>query len=191
MFGSPSSSFCEVNFYYTLKSRYWMLVPNLAMASRSGSSFLILFRSSFSSLFLSKTLQSSGNKFAKCTKQCCGTVNIFYGSGSDFWKVTVPVPTFYQVTVPVPAPYKDHKKHSFQFFFLILPFYILKLVKNKEQFIIFIKFLQICKCVWKKCEMQGCGSGSGLDPYSIGSVDPDPDPDPGGQKWPTKVDNNL
>ncbi len=37
----------------------------------------------------------------------------------------------------------------------------------------------------------GCGSGSGsvLDPYSIGSVDPDPDP--GGQKWPTKVDNNL
>jgi hypothetical protein len=32
---------------------------------------------------------------------------------------------------------------------------------------------------------QGCGSGSVLDPYSIGSVDPDPysdpDPDPGGQ----------
>ena len=27
---------------------------------------------------------------------------------------------------------------------------------------------------------QGCGSGSGLDPDSIGSVDPDPDP--GGQK---------
>ncbi len=28
------------------------------------------------------------------------------------------------------------------------------------------------------------GSGSGLDPYSIGSVDPDPDsdPDPGGKK---------
>jgi len=24
--------------------------------------------------------------------QCCGTVTIFYGSGSDFWKVTVPVP---------------------------------------------------------------------------------------------------
>jgi hypothetical protein len=24
--------------------------------------------------------------------------------------------------------------------------------------------------------------GSGLDPYSIGSVDPNPDPDPGGQK---------
>ncbi len=31
---------------------------------------------------------------------------------------------------------------------------------------------------------QGCGSGSGLDPDSIGSVDPDPYP--GGQKWPTK-----
>jgi hypothetical protein len=38
---------------------------------------------------------------------------------------------------------------------------------------------------------QGCGSGSVLDPYSIGSVDPglwiririrNPDPDPGGQK---------
>jgi hypothetical protein len=28
----------------------------------------------------------------------------------------------------------------------------------------------------------GSGSGSGLDPDSIGSVDPDP----GGQKWPTK-----
>jgi hypothetical protein len=36
----------------------------------------------------------------------------------------------------------------------------------------------------------GCGSGSGtgsvLDPYSIGSVDPDP----GGQKRPTKVEKN-
>ncbi len=36
---------------------------------------------------------------------------------------------------------------------------------------------------WK----QGCVSG--LDPDSIGSVDPDPDP--GGQKWPTKVEKNL
>jgi hypothetical protein len=26
--------------------------------------------------------------------QCCGTVTICYGSGSDFWKVMVPVPTF-------------------------------------------------------------------------------------------------
>ncbi len=39
------------------------------------------------------------------------------------------------------------------------------------------------------CCRQGCESGSGLDPYSIGSVDPDPDQ--GGQKLPTKVDNNL
>jgi hypothetical protein len=39
----------------------------------------------------------------------------------------------------------------------------------------------------------GCGSGSvsgsGLDPDSIGSVDPDPEP--GGQKLPTKVEKNL
>ncbi len=33
---------------------------------------------------------------------------------------------------------------------------------------------------------QGCGSGSGLDPDSIGPVDSDPDP--GGQKLPTKVE---
>ncbi len=34
------------------------------------------------------------------------------GSGSNFWKVMVPVPvpTFEKVTVPVPAPYLDHKK---------------------------------------------------------------------------------
>jgi hypothetical protein len=31
---------------------------------------------------------------------------------------------------------------------------------------------------------QGCGSGSVMDPDSIGSVDPDP----GGQKLPTKVE---
>jgi len=30
------------------------------------------------------------------SSQCCGTVTIYYGSGScsDFWKVMVPVPTF-------------------------------------------------------------------------------------------------
>ena len=37
-----------------------------------------------------------------------------YGSGSNFWKVMVPVPvpTYEKVTVPVPvpAPYLDHKK---------------------------------------------------------------------------------
>ncbi len=39
--------------------------------------------------------------------QCCGNVTIFYGSGSgsDFWKVMVPVPvpTFEKVMVPVPV----------------------------------------------------------------------------------------
>jgi hypothetical protein len=35
----------------------------------------------------------------------------------------------------------------------------------------------------------GSGFGSGLDPNSIGPVDPDQDP--GGQKWPTKVEKNL
>jgi hypothetical protein len=35
------------------------------------------------------------------TKPCGGTVTIDYGSGSDFWQFTVPV--------PVPAPYLDHK----------------------------------------------------------------------------------
>jgi hypothetical protein len=59
--------------------------------------------------------------------QCCGTVTIYYGSGSgsNFRKVMVPVPvpTFEKVTVPVsvPAPYLDHKKQlflkkSFKFF---------------------------------------------------------------------------
>jgi len=47
--------------------------------------------------------------------QCCGTVTFYYGSGSNFWKIMVPVPTFEKVTVPVPvpAPYLDHKKQIF------------------------------------------------------------------------------
>ncbi len=40
--------------------------------------------------------------------------------------------------------------------------------------------------IWIQGFRQGFGSGSGLDPYSIGPVDPDPDP--GGQKLPTKVE---
>ncbi len=40
-------------------------------------------------------------------RQCCGTVTIFYGSGSDIW----------QVTAPVSAPYLAHKKHSLKNFF--------------------------------------------------------------------------
>jgi hypothetical protein len=35
-------------------------------------------------------------------------------------------------------------------------------------------------------QYQGCGSGSALDPDSIGSMDPDSDP--GGQKLPTKAE---
>ncbi len=72
--------------------------------------------------------------------QCCGTVTIYNGSGSgsDLWKVLVPVPTFEKfwfrfrfqllksygsgsyfekvtvpVLVPVPAPYLKHKKQIF------------------------------------------------------------------------------
>ncbi len=71
--------------------------------------------------------------------QRCGTVTIFYGSGSgsDFWKsygsgsgsgsfcrkVTVPVP------VPVPAPYLDHKKQILDFF---LPFCIVSCLLGKS-----------------------------------------------------------
>ncbi len=36
----------------------------------------------------------------RSANQCCGTVAIYYGSGSDFC----------QVMVPAPAPYLDHKK---------------------------------------------------------------------------------
>jgi hypothetical protein len=35
-------------------------------------------------------------------------------------------------------------------------------------------------------EVQGCGSGSEIDPDSISSMDPDPDP--GRQKLPTKIE---
>jgi hypothetical protein len=39
-------------------------------------------------LFLSATVQLA----RKISFHCCGIVTIFYGSGSDFWQVTVPVP---------------------------------------------------------------------------------------------------
>ncbi len=38
--------------------------------------------------------------------QCCGTVTIFYGSGSDFWQATVPVPVLLRSfinSVPLPV----------------------------------------------------------------------------------------
>jgi hypothetical protein len=57
----------------------------------------------------SKMYKISGSYF-----QCCGTVTIYYGSGSgsvsDFWKVMVPVP------VPVPT----FEKLWFRFRFLLL-----------------------------------------------------------------------
>jgi hypothetical protein len=62
-----------------------------------------------------------------------------YGSGSDFWQVTVPV------TFPVPAPCLDHQNTvSTIFFYKILPFYIVPIsfLQRKN----FIKF--IVKCQW-------------------------------------------
>ncbi len=35
---------------------------------------------------------SHTNASRRTQNQCCGTVTIYYGSGSDFWKVMVPVP---------------------------------------------------------------------------------------------------
>jgi hypothetical protein len=51
--------------------------------------------------------------------QCCGTVIIFYGSGSGFGsyfaKVMVPVPTFEKVMVPVAVPFSTLEKLRFWF----------------------------------------------------------------------------
>jgi hypothetical protein len=66
--------------------------------------------------------------------QCCGTVAIFYGSVSDFWQVTVPI--------PVPAPYLDHKKHSLKNSFLHSKlFYKGKIYKFYQIIKIFCKML--------------------------------------------------
>jgi hypothetical protein len=82
------------------------------------------------------TRPSSAQQFT--VAQCCGTVTIFYDSGSDFWKVTV----------PVPVPYLDHKKHNFpkNIWKKISPFYIPSFLQGKK-LINFIKF--IVKCQWK------------------------------------------
>jgi hypothetical protein len=73
------------------------------------------------------------------------------GSGSNFWKVMVPVPvsTFEKVTVPVPAPYLDHKKQIFQkkFLEISLTFYWVSCFTRKK-LINFNKFM--IKCEWKK-----------------------------------------
>ncbi len=89
--------------------------------------------------------------------QCCGTVTIFYGSGSDFWKVMVPVPTFDKVMVPVPVP--TFEKFQFRFrlqlhiytikskLFLknLFPFNIVLFYKEKDY-----KYQQIYCKMWKK-----------------------------------------
>ncbi len=49
--------------------------------------------------------------------QRCGTVTIFYGSGSDFWHVTVPVPDPYLVSRP--------QQFSIFFFFYMGTFFML------------------------------------------------------------------
>ncbi len=43
---------------------------------------------------LQKTSCEKSSKRVTEKSQLCGTVAIFYGSGSDFWTVMVPVPTF-------------------------------------------------------------------------------------------------
>jgi hypothetical protein len=52
-----------------------------------------------------------------CASQHCGTVTIFYGSSSDFWKVMVPVPvpTFEKVMVPVTIPTFEKLRFRFRF----------------------------------------------------------------------------
>ncbi len=98
---------------------------------------------------------------------CCGTVTIFYGSGSgsDFWKVMVPVPvpTFEKVMVPVPVPTFEKLRFRFRFqlhiytikskFFLtkLFLFYIVSCFTRKK-IININKF--IVKCERKKCWMK-------------------------------------
>jgi hypothetical protein len=65
------------------------------------------------------TFNSSWINKKQTIEQCCGTVTIFYGSGSgsDFWKVMVPapVPTFEKVMVSVPVPVPTLEKLLFRF----------------------------------------------------------------------------
>jgi hypothetical protein len=70
-------------------------------------------------LFMIKDMQRVGRAaFEKksIAAQRCGTVTIFYcsGSGSYFWKVMVPVPTFEKVMVPVPVPTFEKLRFRFQ-----------------------------------------------------------------------------
>ncbi len=93
------------------------------------------------------------------------------GSGSDFWKVMVPisVPTFEKVTVPVPvpAPYLDHKnkfkKKILEFFFT---FYSVSCFTRKK-FMNFNKFM--VKCEWKKMFNEGHQIHNFISSYGSGS----------------------
>jgi hypothetical protein len=93
---------------------------------------------------------------APCPVQCCGTVTIFFGSGSDFVlvPVPVPVPTFEKVMVPVPTFEKLRYRFRFRFqlhiciikskFFLknLFPFFHSKLFYKENDY----KYQQIyCK----------------------------------------------
>ncbi len=81
------------------------------------------------------------------------------GSGSDFWKVMVPVPTFEKVTVqvpvPVPAPYLDNKKQivlkkGWNFFDFILSKLFYKEKVHKFQQIYSKKWMKKCLPVMKE-----------------------------------------
>ncbi len=71
--------------------------------------------------------------------------NYFYGSGSDFWKVMVPVPTFekfrfrFQLHI-----YVDHKLQIFQIFFGIFAFLYSKMFSKEQLY----KFQQIYCIMW-------------------------------------------
>ncbi len=109
-----------------------------------------------------KSQSSRELRFFLHSYQCCGTVTIFYGSGSNFWKVMVPVPVPTFETVMVPVPVSTYKKLRFRFrfqlhiyiikckFFIknLLPFYIVSCFTRKK-IININKF--IAKCERKKC----------------------------------------
>ncbi len=59
--------------------------------NQCGSTTLDLAEGLITSL-LSTSLLSLASTLVKSGCQCCGTATIIYGSGSDFWKVMVPVP---------------------------------------------------------------------------------------------------
>ncbi len=96
--------------------------------------------------------------------QCCGTVTIFYGSGSgsDFWKVMVPVPvpTFEKVMVPVPVPTFEKLRFRFRFQFQ-LHIYTIRSKFFLQNFVSFLhselfykekdyKYQQMYCKMWKK-----------------------------------------